>query len=458
MNAETLHSLLEKHIPHIARSHQPQDLEQFGQDWTRFHEPNAAVVFFPNDAKEVQEIVKLANQSGAVIVPSGGRTGYSAGAVASMGEWVVSLVRLNDISGYNDIDQTVSVGAGVITEQLHNFAEEHNLFYPVDFASSGSSHIGGNIATNAGGIRVLRYGLTRDYVLGLTVVTGSGELLKLNNGLVKNASGLDFRHLMIGSEGILGIVVEAEIKLINQPPNQSVMLLALSSLEAVMAVFAQARAALTLSSFEFFSDRSLLKVMAHRGFDNPFEATHPFYVLMEFDEDEAGAMTVFEQGMEAAHVEDGIIAQSLDQSEQLWQYREGISESIAEYTPYKNDISVKISQVPAFMQQLEDILVAEYPDFETIWFGHIGDGNLHLNILKPVDMDTESFKKQCEQVNSHVYGLIQQFDGSISAEHGVGLIKKPFLTYSKSAEEIKLMADVKRVFDPNGVLNMGKVV
>ena len=162
MNAETLHSLLEKHIPHIARSHKTDDLTQFGQDWTRFHEPNAAVVFFPNDAKEVQEIVKLANNSGAVIVPSGGRTGYSAGAVATQSEWVVSLVRLNDISGFNEIDQTVSVGAGVITEQLHNFAEEHNLFYPVDFAPSGSSHIGGNIATDAGGIRVVRYGLTRD--------------------------------------------------------------------------------------------------------------------------------------------------------------------------------------------------------------------------------------------------------------------------------------------------------
>jgi len=142
----------------------------------------------------------------------------------------------------------------------------------------------------------------------------------------------------------------------------------------------------------------------------------------------------------------------------LWQYREGISESIAHYTPYKNDISVKISLVPAFMEQLEDILAAEYPDFETIWFGHIGDGNLHLNILKPADMDTAEFKAQCEQVNVHVYGLIQQFSGSISAEHGVGLIKKPFLPYSKSAEEIRLMQAVKQVFDPNGVLNRGKVV
>ncbi len=458
MQADKLSSLLESELPGLAWSMQASDLQKFGRDWTRFHEPHAAVVFFPNDVIEVKKIIQLANKHKQVVIPSGGRTGYSAGAVATMGEWIISMVRFNQITDFNPIDQTVKVGAGVITEQLQNFAEEQGLFYPVDFASAGSSHIAGNIATNAGGIRVLRYGLTRDYVLGLTVVTGTGEVLYLNNGLVKNASGLDFRHLFIGSEGILGIVVEAEIKLISPPPNQSVMLLALSSLEAVMSVFALARKSLNLSSFEFFSDRSLKHVMKHRGFDNPFEELHPFYVLLEFDENEEHAMQVFESGMEAEWVSDGIIAQSIDQAQQLWQYREGISESIAHHTPYKNDISVKISQVPQFMEQLESVLAVEYPDFETIWFGHIGDGNLHLNILKPEDMDTAEFKTQCESVNEHVYGLIKTFAGSISAEHGVGLIKKPFLSYSKSKAEIELMQQVKKVFDPNGVMNHGKVV
>lgn len=458
MQPDELSSLLESELPGLAWSMQASDLEKFGQDWTRFHEPKASVVFFPNDVREVQQIIQLANKHKQVVIPSGGRTGYSAGAVATAGEWIVSMVRFSQISDFNPVDQTVKVGAGVITEQLQHFAEEQGLFYPVDFASAGSSHIAGNIATNAGGIRVLRYGLTRDYVLALTVVTGQGEVLRLNKGLVKNASGLDFRHLFIGSEGILGVVIEAEIKLISTPPNQAVMLLALSSLEAVMSVFALARKSLILSSFEFFSDRALKHVMSHRGFDNPFDELHPFYVLLEFDENETSAMQVFESGMEAEWVSDGIIAQSIDQAQQLWQYREGISESIAHYTPYKNDISVKISQVPAFMEQLEDVLAAEYPDFETIWFGHIGDGNLHLNILKPEYMSTADFKTQCESVNVHVYGLIQTFDGSISAEHGVGLIKKPFLSYSKSAAEIELMQQVKSVFDPNGVLNRGKVV
>ena len=458
MQADKLSSLLESELPGVAYSTQPADLVQFGQDWTRFHERQAAVVFFPNDVDEVSRIIQVANRHGQVVIPSGGRTGYSAGATATAGEWILSMVRFNQIHDFNAVDQTVRVGAGVITEQLQQFALDQELFYPVDFASSGSSHVAGNIATNAGGIRVLRYGLTRDYVMGLTVVTGTGEVMHLNRGLVKNASGLDLRHLFIGSEGILGVIVEAEIKLIKPPPNQAVMLLALSSLEAVMSVFALARKSLQLSSFEFFSDRSLQKVMDHRGFDNPFDEMHPFYVLLEFDEDESSAMAVFEAGMESGWVNDGIIAQSLDQAQQLWQYREGISESIAHFTPYKNDIAVKISKVPAFMQQLEAILATEYPDFETIWFGHIGDGNLHLNILKPSTMDVADFKTQCEQVNVQVYGLIQDFAGSISAEHGVGLIKKPYLPYSRDAAEINAMQAIKKVFDPNGVMNRGKVI
>ncbi len=458
MSPDKLAYLLKHDLKAIAHSTQAGDLLHFGQDWTRFHEPKPSVIFYPDNAEQVQVIMKVANLYSQPVVPSGGRTGYSAGAVATMGEWVISLVRLNQIGEFNSIDRTVEVGAGVITEQLQIFAEQQGLMYPVDFASAGSSHIGGNIATNAGGIKVLRYGLTRDYVMGLTVVTADGELLQLNNGLVKNAAGPDLRHLMIGSEGILGIIVAAEIKLVAPSPPQMVMLLSLANLAAVMATFKAAQKQLCLSSFEFFSDRALKRVMAHRKLDNPFDALHPFYVLLEFDEDETAAMAIFEQGLEVGDITDGIIAQSIDQARNLWEYREGISESIAHFTPYKNDISVKISKVTDFMQRLDGLLVKEYPDFETIWFGHIGDGNLHLNILKPDKLLVADFKHQCETVNTHVYGLIQKLGGSISAEHGVGLLKKPYLSYSKSAAEIILLKAIKDCFDPKGILNPGKVV
>ena len=442
----------------ISYSIDADDLQVYGQDWTRFNRVDVACVLFPKSVEDVQAIVKLANQLDFKLVPSGGRTGYSGGAVASQQEFVLSLEKMRSIIDFNSDDSQVTVQAGVITEQLHHFAEEKGLFYPVDFASSGSSQIGGNIATNAGGIRVLRYGMTRNYVAGLKVITGSGELLNLNQGLIKNATGYDLRHLMIGSEGTLGIIVEASMQLIKPPVEQSVMLLALSSLDSVMRVFALAKKELTLSAYEFFTDIALKHVCGHRELDNPFEDSAPCYVLCEFDENEEAVMQVFEQGMESGDILDGVISQSLEQANQFWQYREGISESIAHFSPYKNDIAVKVSQVPEFMNKLDALVKKYYPQFELVWFGHIGDGNLHLNIIKPKDMSVADFKVECETVNKHVYGLIQQMSGSISAEHGVGMIKKPYLSYSRSTAEIELLKGIKKVFDPKGVLNPGKLI
>lgn len=462
MSVTDITSLLATRLEGIDFSTDEQALLHYGRDWTRFHTPRPEAVLWPRSTEQVQRIVRLANELGKALVPSGGRTGYSAGAVATAGEWVVTLEKMRRIGDFDPVDRLVTVEAGVITEQLQQFATQQDLFYPVDFASAGSSQIGGNIATNAGGIRVLRYGMTRDYVAGLTVVTGSGDILQLNNGLVKNATGLDLRHLMIGSEGVLGIVTEAQMRLIDPPPPQSVMLLALSSLDAVMRVFALARKKLTLSSFELFSDVALKHVRRHRELPAPFEATSPWYVLLEFDhageQDEAAAMAFFEEGLEAGDIEDGIFSQSLEQAAQLWQYREGISESIAALTPYKNDIAVRVSQVPEFMRRLEALLKARHPELETVWFGHIGDGNLHLNIVKPEDLGVQAFQRLCEGVSADVYGLIEAMHGSISAEHGVGLLKKPYLHHSRSPQEIALMRQIKQAFDPNNVMNPGKML
>jgi glycolate oxidase subunit GlcD len=448
---------LKSEIENLEYSIDANDLQVYGQDWTRFNQVDAACVLFPKTIQQVQELVKLANKLDFKLIPSGGRTGYSGGAVASNHEFVLSLEKMRKILDFNADDSQVTVQAGVITEQLHNYAEEKGLFYPVDFASSGSSQIGGNIATNAGGIRVLRYGMTRDYVAGLKVVTATGDILNLNRGLIKNATGYDLRHLMIGSEGTLGVIVEATMQLVKPPTDQSVMLLALDSLDSVMRVFSLAKRELNLSAYEFFTDIALKHVCQHRELDKPFDEAATCYVLCEFDSDEDAVMRVFEQGMEAGDIVDGVISQSLDQAQQFWQYREGISESIAHYSPYKNDISVKVSLVPEFMNQLDVLVQKHYPQFELVWFGHIGDGNLHLNIIKPEDMSIEDFKIECETVNKHVYGLIQKMSGSISAEHGVGMIKKPYLGYSRSPEEIVLLKGIKKVFDPNNILNPGKL-
>ncbi len=445
-------------LSNIEFSTDVQDTKVYGQDWTRFATVACAGVFFPKTIQQVQEIVRCANRLNFKLVPSGGRTGYSGGAVASENEFVLSMDKMRKIIDFNADDAQVTVQAGVITEQLQNFAQQKGLFYPVDFASSGSSQIGGNIATNAGGIRVLRYGLTRNYVAGLTIVTAGGEVLSLNHGLVKNATGYDLRHLIIGSEGTLAIIVEATLQLIKPPVEQSVMLLALNSMDAVMRVFSLAKESLTLSAYEFFTDIALKHVCQHRQLEKPFADTAPCYVLCEFDEDEPAVMAFFEAGMENGDIVDGVISQSREQAAQFWQYREGISESIAHFSPYKNDIAVKVSAVPEFMQKLNVLVAKYYPQFELVWFGHIGDGNLHLNIIKPQTLSIAEFKAECETVNQHVYGLIQAMNGSISAEHGVGMIKKPFLSYSRSEAEIQLMRGMKNVFDPKNILNPGKLL
>jgi glycolate oxidase subunit GlcD len=435
--------------------------ERYGVDWTRFWAPKPEAVLFPESAEEVQQIVRIANEHKVALVPSGGRTGLSGGAVAPDGEVVVAFDRMNKVLDYNPYDRAVRVQPGLVTQQLQEFAEEKGLFYPVDFASTGSSQIGGNINTNAGGIKVIRYGMTRDWITGLKVVTGTGELLDLNHGLAKNATGYDFRHLFIGSEGTLGFVVEATVKLARQPKDLSVLVLGCPGFEAVMKVLHAFQQDIDLTAFEFFSDKAMKHVLEH-GVARPFETDSPFYCLLEFEQLSENtaeqAMAVFEHCVEQGWVEDGVMSQSMQQAEQLWQLRERISESISVHTPYKNDISVNISDVPAFVEEVDVVVQKEYPEFEIVWFGHIGDGNMHLNILKPADLDKDRFFEQCSHVSKWVFEIVQRYNGSISAEHGVGLLKKPYLHYSRSETEIELMKAVKKVFDPAGIMNPGKLI
>jgi len=435
-------------------------LKRYGVDWTRVWAPAPSAVLLPETTEEVQAIVRLANEHRIALVPSGGRTGLSAAAVAADGEVVVAFDRMNKVLDFSPFDRAVTVQPGVITQQLQEFAEQQGLFYPVDFASAGSSNIGGNIGTNAGGIKVIRYGMTRDWVLGLKVVTGKGELLDLNKGLVKNATGYDFRHLMIGSEGTLGFVVEATVKLARQPNNLTVLVLGAPGFREVMSILHAFQSKIDLTAFEFFSDKAMAHVLAH-GVPRPFAAEAPFYCLLEFEGSSEGvmndAMALFEDCVEKGWVLDGVMSQSLAQAAQLWQLRERISESISVYTPYKNDISVTVARVPDFVEEVDAIVQANYPDFEIVWFGHIGDGNMHLNILKPADLPKEEFFARCNNVSKWVFEIVEKYNGSISAEHGVGRTKKAYLGYSRSAEEIALMKAVKAAFDPNGIMNPGKI-
>lgn len=434
-------------------------LNVYGKDWTKYYQPNPTAIVFPRTADDVQKIVQLARKTKTPLVPSGGRTGLSGAAVAKNKEVVVSFEKMNKIIDYNKIDRTITCQSGVVTQELQNYAKENNVLFPVDFAARGTSMIGGNVATNVGGLNVVRYGLMRNWVTGLQVVTGRGDILNLNNSLVKNATGYDFRHLFVGSEGTLGLITEVTVSVTSPTQPRTVLILGLESSDHVLEVYSIFRDKLTLTAFEIFTHECLKYVLEnHPELGEPLGTKNPFYILIECENpDEGVLLSLFESSVEKGLIQDGVISQSDVQAQNFWKYRDHISESLSKYSPYKNDISVRISKVTEFMKETDKIVKREYPNFEVVWFGHIGDGNLHVNILKPKDLDMATFVKNCQRVDQLLFATIQKFQGSISAEHGVGLSKKPFLNYTRSPEEIDLMKGIKELFDPDYILNPGKI-
>ncbi len=438
------------------------ELQYYGKDWTNVFHSDPIAIVLPSSIEDVQAIVEVAMDNQVALVPSGGRTGLCGGAVAKQHEIVVAFDRMNKILNFDAVDRQVICQPGVITEHLQQFADDNDLFYPVDFSSSGSSQIGGNVATNAGGIKVIRYGMTRNWILGMKVVTGTGEVLDLNRGLIKNATGYDFRHLFIGSEGTLGLIVELTVALCPKPKDPKVLLLGVEQLTDTMEVLKAFRNKLELTAFEFFSDKAMSHVIAEKGLQRPFESMCSFYALIEFEnvaeQDLENAMELFEYCLERGWIVGGTISQSRAQAENLWRLREDISETIAKFSPYKNDISVKVSKVPDFLEELDALVTQVYPEFEIIWFGHIGDGNVHLNILKPEQLEIGKFYESCSKISEWVFDLVKKYGGSISAEHGIGMLKKPFLQYSRSPAELEYMKSIKRIFDPHNIMNPGKLI
>lgn len=437
------------------------DAAPYGLDRTSFWQSRPGAVVLPGNCEEVAAVIRLANRHRLAVVPSGGRTGLSGGAMATSGELVLALDRMNRILELDPGAATLTCEAGTITQAIQQAAAEQDLFYPVDFASSGSSQIGGNIATNAGGIRVIRYGGTRHWVLGLKVVTGSGEILDLNRGLVKNNSGYDFRQLFIGSEGTLGIVCEVTLALARPPRDQQVMLLGVPDFHALAQVLALLRRTLTLSAFEFFCQRGLAQVQAHTGARQPLSRIAPFYALVEFDAGsdagEGNAMAAFQHCIDNGWATDGVLAQNQSQARALWRLREDMSESLAPLQPWKNDLAVTVARVPDFIDAMEKLMVERHPDLTVVWFGHLGDGNIHLNVLKPDRLSSADFARRCQGLGEEVARQVAALGGSISAEHGIGLLKKQQLRHTNSDAEIALMKQVKAVFDPNGIMNPGKL-
>jgi FAD/FMN-containing dehydrogenase len=437
------------------------DLTEYGRDWTRVVEPAPCAIALPRTAEQVARLVKLCAVHSVPVVPSGGRTGLAGGAIAARGELVMSLARMRALGPVDVVGGTVRVEAGAITQAVHEHAAPFGLTWPIDFASKGSSTVGGNIATNAGGVRVIRWGLTRQWVLGLRVVLASGDVLEINGALEKNNTGLDLRQLFIGSEGTLGIITEATLKLARVPDRGAVLLFAVDDLAAVLRLFRETRASpFVISAYEMFTDVCLARVLQHRKIRAPLSAAVSHYVLVEIESPPGGdALESWVTSLlEREVVRDGVLAQTATEARDLWALRESISESLsATGTPHKNDVALPIAELEDFCAALGAVFARRYPGWEICLFGHIGDGNLHVNVMKPEGIDRARFLARTQEADRDLFDLVRRHGGSISAEHGVGLLKKPWLGWSRSPQEIAAMRAVKRALDPANLLNPGKI-
>ena len=443
----------------------PGDLQAYGKDWTKAHEPAPVAICFPSSTDEVSRLLSFCFRENVAVVPSGGRTGLAGGAVAARGEVVISLERMRKMGPVDPLALTVSVEAGAVTEAVHDHCKPRGLTWPVDFASKGSSTVGGNIATNAGGVRVIRYGLTRNWVLGLTVVLMDGTVLRMNGSLEKNNTGIDLRQLFIGSEVILGVITETVLKLAPLPRDRDVFLFGLSDLGSVFDLFQSARTSgWVLNAFECFSQDCLEQVLNLRNLSAPFANPCDQYVLLEVERPEGGAgqerLEHWLTGlMESGLVKDAVLAQSEKEAVNLWTMREGISESLAHRgLLHKHDISLPIHRLKEFIEVWTRDIDSNYPGLKPYIFGHIGDGNLHVNLMKPESMQVPEFKALCKKADEGMFDWIRKFEGSVSAEHGIGMLKRHLLPFSRTEDEIRLMRQMKQVFDPKGLLNPGKVL
>lgn len=456
-----------------AEVHTEGDLSAWEQDWRRRARGKALAVVRPANTQEVAAVVRACAAAGAPIVPQGGNTGLSLGATpdASGREIVLSLTRLNAVRAIDAANLTLTAEAGCLLHAVQAAAAQAGLLFPLSLASEGSCTIGGNLATNAGGTQVLRYGNARELCLGLEVVTAQGEVWSGLRGLRKDNTGYDLRDLFIGSEGTLGIITAATLKLFPQPAAQLTAWAAVPSLAHAVALLGLARQHLDagLTAFEAMGRFALQLVQQHLPqLRVPFveRADAPWCVLLEnSDSESAGhARARFEALMEAALtqgcISDAVVAENLTQAQQLWQIRESIPLAQAkEGLNIKHDIAVPISRIADFVAHTDALLARELPGVRLVTFGHLGDGNLHYNVQAPQGCDAQAFLQAHEaRVNALVYDAVAQFGGSFSAEHGVGALKVAQLQQYQSPVALGLMRTLKRALDPQNVLNPGRVL
>jgi len=444
------------------------DLAAYIEEPRGYFDSRTDAAVFPATTAEVVAIVTTCANSGVSIIPQGGNTGLCGGAVSRSGEVILNLRRMNRIIGIDPINDTIIVEAGCILADIQNSALNADRFFPLSLGAEGSCQIGGNLSTNAGGINVLRYGNIRDQVLGLQAVLADGTIWNGLSELRKDNTGYDLRHLIVGSEGTLGIITQAVLRLFPRPKQVETAFAGLRDLEASLDLLAKARSDSggSLSSFELIPGLGVELATRHiPGCRNPLNDLYEWSVIMAYTGSATGRhLREVLEGTLASAIEEGVVAdavvcQSEEQSRQIWAIREGLREAqTVEGSALSHDISVKISSVPDLIHRASSAGKKLVPGVRPYPFGHVGDGNIHLSFLQPLDMHAEEFEPKRSEFNEMVFELVHELGGSFSAEHGIGLLRLEEMKQYKDPAGLSIMANIKNALDPHGVLNPGKVI
>ncbi len=425
------------------------------------------VVLRPGSVDEVAAILKLANETKTAIVPQGGNTGLVGGQISHHNEIVLSVNRLDRIREVDPVSNTLTCEAGVTLQRAREAAAAVDRLYPQLLPSEGTCTIGGNLSTNAGGTAAIAHGVARSHVLGLEVVLADGRVLHDLNKLKKDNTGYDLRNLFIGAEGTLGIITAAVLRLVPRPRAVETAFAGVASPEAALKLLglAQERTGGEVTSFEIMSRMGIDLVLQYgEAVRDPLAALYPWYVLVELSSQQTdGLHTKLEELLEAALerglVEDATVAESIDQAKMFWRIRELFGE-VQRHAggSIKHDVSVPVASVPAFIAEANAAVTAFIPGARPLPFGHLGDGNIHYNVTQPEGADTAAYLKRWDEMNAVVFAVVKKYGGSISAEHGIGVMKRDLLPSVKDPVAIELMLGIKRLLDPNGILNPGKVI
>jgi FAD/FMN-containing dehydrogenase len=428
-------------------------------DWSEAPRLPPAFVLYPRTPQQVAAALDIMSRHGQRLAVQGGLTGLAGGATPQPGEAVMSLAKMNRIEEFDEIAGTVTVQAGVTLEQLQTQVEAHGWLFPLDLGARGSCQLGGNAATNAGGNRVIRYGMMRELVLGLEVVLANGTILTMLNRVTKNATGIDLKHLFIGAEGTLGVITRLVLKLFPRPASTVTALCALPSFrEAALLVRELRRALPGLSAFELMWADFMDAAVEVTGARPPFAEAAAVYALVELQgsddtQDRDSLEAFFGKALEDGLVSDVIVAQSMEHAKQLWRYREAVGELLAKLKPHAAfDVGIPMQAMEAFVENARQALADRFPMQRHLFFGHLGDGNLHV-LSGPYES-----AQALHAVETIVYEAVGAAGGAISAEHGIGVVKKKFLHLSRSVEELAVMQELKALMDPGNILNGGRIV